>query len=88
MNAERDIYTGKTMAQLEREWQRNEHDLLNLHFRRERLKAELENLSISGYELDLSNWHDLQEAINALQEKQMYIEGWLIEHEAPGWTST
>jgi hypothetical protein len=88
MSEARDIYSGRTLKSADRRWNEIEHDLTLLENRKKKFYAWVEKFQIPYKSLvldDIDNWND---QIRRLTEEQSHLEMFLIENEAPGWTST
>lgn len=86
--SERDPYSGKTLAQAQGRWEEVERDLEILHKRKDRWIEWRDKIRSQGYEPDYEDWDEWNLQIGRLIDEQWQLEMFLIENEAPGWTST
>lgn len=88
MSAIRDPYSGRTIGSADKRWHEIEHDLDILNTRRKKFRKWAEHFKLSYLDLDLTEYDDWGDQIRRLTEEQSHLEMFLIENEAPGWTST
>lgn len=81
--------TAEEFKRADRLWQQMEGDLNKLAAERRSLSASIQKLTFVS---DQQNAYALMDNINKAEKElidsQQELEAWLIENEAPGWTST
>lgn len=88
MSAVRDQWSGRTLGSADRRWHEIEHDLTLLDNRKKRFYEFAEKHHLHRLNWDWSEVDDWNEQIRRLTDEQSHLEMFLIENEAPGWTST